>query len=289
MREDAVHRLQHKTMRLVLDKNNITSFIKLGNRRDVRSGVVNRLTRVLEQGLHFETPLVTNLVGKKHRLLDGNHRIEAIETYLKKHPGRKVEVGIHYYNDLSIEEERNIYTKWNLGTKQNTNDFVKQYWDTIPLVKMLAKEFPWKVGPTWSTKSMEFKTLVSGYLTIENPTYSGGYRGSAQNFIEEARGLTEKDYKNIRAFLAEYMSVFGNPDKKSMHYRQAVFYSMFKIWHDNMSRFAYDAMLKVMVKIRNHERVVYYSSMGGTRENCQQCRLDLLRVLNANRTRNKLI
>ena len=46
---------------------------------------------------------------------------------------------------------------------------------------------------------------------------------------------------------------------------------------------------KVFLRLRGHERVVYYQSFGGTREITLQCRRDLLNVINGMRTRNLFV
>jgi len=284
MRDDGVNRLSAKSTKILLSKQNLNCLTILDNRRDIRKAVVNKLLRVLEEGKHFETPLMTNKVKDKHRLLDGNHRKEAIECYLQKHPNRKVEISIFYYDGLTPKQEKEMYTKWNLGTKQNTNDFVKQYWNNIPLTQLMTKkDFPYLVNHVWSNKAIEFKSLVAGYLTIYNEKFCGGFSGSAMAFIKKSQELDMKDYNKIKAFLSEYISIFGLPNKKNPHYKQAVFYSLYRIWLDNHKKVNPERMKNAFIRLRGHERVIYYQSWGGTREVTIRCRFDLLSVINGNR------
>ena len=287
MQENSVSRLLAKINKVVLDKDNIDSmFVKLMNRRDIRGSVVNKLVTLLEKGEHFETPLMTNRVNGTDRLLDGNHRVEAISKYLLKHPNRKVEVNIFYYENLDEEAEREIYTKWNLGTKQNINDFVKQYWDTIYIVRLIETptlNFPCKISHVWRNNTIEFKTLIGAYLTKENRVFTGNFSGNATEFIKKSQALNEKDYALLKVFMNEYIDVFGRPDKKNMHYKSAVFNSIMRIWLDNRMNVTMPQMKNGLIKLRGHERVVYYSSLGGTRDNTKQCKTDLVNVLNGNR------
>lgn len=289
MRKDGVNKLTAKYSKTTLRKGDIEkNFTKLMNRRDIRNAIVSKLFRLLEQDGHFETPLMTNVVNGKQRLLDGNHRIEAIERYLTKYPQRKVEINIFYYEKLSEEEEKEIYTKWNLGTKQTTNDFVKQYWNSIPIAKMFDNmNFPFGVSHIWTAKAMEFKTLVGAYLTKNTPTFQGGFQGSAIKFIEKAKELDVKDFKVLSTFMKEYIEIFGVPNKRNAHYKQSVFYSLMRIWNDNSTIVGYETMRNALIRLRGHERVIYYSSLGGTREICVQCRKDLLDVMNGRR-KNKI-
>jgi hypothetical protein len=283
MHSKSITTLKSKYCKITLDNENVDDMFEfLGNRRDIRGGVVNRLVKVLEDGDHFETPLMTNLVRKRHRLLDGNHRIEAVKKYLQKYPNRKIEVFVFYYTNLNPDMEKQMYTKWNLGIKQNTNDFVRQYWDDIPLAQLFVgdEKMPCKVGPKWAKGTMEFKTLLAGYLTKDKENWEGAYYGSAMDFIEECQGFGHKAFAELKQFLQEYTLVFGIPNNKNIHYKQAVFFSLIKIWCDNKAQKGPDAIQRAFKRLFMHERVQYYSTMGGTRENCKFCRKDLLDVIN---------
>ena len=285
MKDNSINRLDVKARKLILNKDNIKNFVKLSNRRQLRTGVINKLIKLLEKGNHFETPLVTNFVNGKHRLLDGNHRIESIEKYLGNHNKRKVECWVMYYEDLTEEEEKKEYTKWNSGTKQNANDFIKQYWDECPIVNKIKKV---NVTPNWGSQSIEFKALISAYLSY-SPTskYNGSYQfGGTMALIEKCKELGNDDAKIIDAFMVEYQQVFGLPDRKNLHYRKPIFSGLFNIWLQNYSNFSPVEMRKSFTKVRGHERVVYYSTMSSTKEICMVARDDLLRVRNSHRSKN---
>ena len=292
MRENAVSRLSAKYTKVTLNKRNISRlFVKMTNRRDIRHSVVNKLFRILEKGEHFETPLMTNKKNGSNRLLDGNHRIEAIEKYLNRYPNRKVEVCIFYYDNLNENQEREIYTKWNLGTKQNTNDFVKQYWDKIPITKMMKVQngFPYPVSHVWTSKAIEFKTLVNCYLDKDNPIFNGGFRGTSTAFIEKSQKLGRADFTVLSAFLYEYIEIFGLPSKKNAHYKKSVFHAIMRLWLDNHATVGVQPMRNALIRLRGHERVIYYQSIGSAREFTQQCRVDLLNVINGNRKLNLFV
>ena len=290
MREQT-RRIQATTHKLVLTKDNISKiFVKMGNRRKLRKGIINKLVRVLESGKHFETPLMTNRVNEKERLLDGNHRVEAIEKYLDKYPNMKVEVWVFSYDNLNTDDEKKMYTIWNLGTKQNTNDYIKQYWNDISIVKkMRSNGFPCDVSPFWTSSSIEFKILVAGYLGTKESVYNGGFTGNPMEFIELSKQLDEKDYNIIKSFLKEYISVFGNPDKKNPHYSQSIFCGLFRIWSDNLHQRTFEEINNAFIKLRGHERVIYYCSLGWGRQIANQCRIDLLNAINNNRTKNLFV
>jgi hypothetical protein len=260
-------------------------FETLDNRRDIRKPVVNKLYNLLTEGLHFETPIMTNIRKDKHRLLDGNHRIEAIKRYLSDYPNRKVEVWEFAYNDLSDQDEKEMYTKWNLGQKQTTNDFVKQYWDDIPLTRYI-NSFPYPVTHSWTSNSIEFKLLVSGYLTKLENKFSGGFFGKAVEFINLAIKLDKSDADKMRAFLTDYISVFGYPDKKNMHYEAAFFHSMIRIWLDNLQSKNQESIRSAFKKLRGSAIAANCIQGGGTSRNCMTTHELILQALNASRKQN---
>ncbi len=290
MREDGVNRIQAKIEKKILDKNNVNDvFVRLDNARDIRRSQVNKIVLALESGGHYEVPLMTHKKGEKHRLLDGNHRHEAIIKYLERHPKRKVETEIKYYIGLTEEEERKMYTKWNSAVRPTVNDFIKQYWDKIPITNIMKKSFCWNVSHCWSTSTIEFKALVGAYLTKEDVDFRGGVTGTPQEFVDLSKTLGHKDVNVMDSFLKDYISIFGNPDKKNIHYKHNIFNAMFRIWLDNLGRISYSNMNKAFRRVRMCPTVVSYTQGGGSRDACIQCRIDLLRVMNVGRKSNLFI
>ena len=278
-----IHRLGASYTKAMIGKADTQMFVVLGNRRDIRQGTVAKLRRLLEAGEHFDTPLMANVKAGKLRLLDGNHRLEAIKLFLEKYPDNKVEIGIFCYKDLDEDTERLIYTKWNLGTKQTVNDFIKQYWNKIPLALKFNGNFPYRIKPKWSGNAMEFKMFVQAYRGTVNETYKGSKSQGALEFIQWCQGLGDADYTMLKSFLTEYMSVFGNPSKRNMHYHGNLFPAIMHIWRWNSTKVNPNRMIQSLSKLRGHERIVYYSSFRPSREVSIMAHRDILNVLNGRR------
>ena len=279
-----------KVEKVVLSKDNVKNFVKLSNRRDIRGTTVRRLLGILNRGGHFETPLMVNRITDKFRLVDGNHRHEAIEEYLRQHPEGKVECWTFIYDNLNVQQEREMFTKWNSGMKQTTNDFVKQYWTTMPITKSFKTDwFAYPVMHIWTANAIEFKTLLVGYMARFSPDFQGGFQGSAFDFIEAVKELGEKDAKIINAFLKEYIEIFGRPSKQNMHYRQAAFYAMFRIWLDNAPNKNPEQMRAAFQRVKGCYTVVNYFKLGGTRENVKMCAKQLLAHINGSKKNNLFV
>jgi len=265
---------------MIMGKDEIENLEPLDCKRQVRSSNVSKLRRLLEAGKHFETPFVCNKVGKKWRLLDGNHRFEALRQFFDKFPARRVQVAVCYYEDLDADEERNIFTIWNLGTKQTTNDFVKLHWDEIPITKLMKKpSFPWNVSPYPSPNTIEFKLLTAPYL-VKDSQYDYRFHGSAHDFIEAAKLLGKDDLPVLKQFLQEYIELFGQPEKGNIMYRPCNFIATMRIWLNNRTQVTPDKMKKRLSKLRNCERSVYWSGQSNNTDSVRQCFKDFLEVVN---------
>lgn len=288
MRSDSISRIGYKTTKVVVTKANLGDFFILMNRRDIRWGKVKSMVTELRAGNHFEVPWLTNLCNNKHRLIDGNHRYEAVKAYIEAFPDRKVEVTLHYYEDLSTQEEREEYTKWNKGTKQNTNDFVKQYWSAIPIIKLMQTSFPCKISHVWSGNAIEFSLLTKPHLARNAENYQGTFSGSAEEFIIEVKKLGTGDYQLLKSFMSEFIQAFGVPSRQNMHYKPLNFAVLYKLWYDNRKVITFVDMQKVFARLRNSPLIVQFSTVSG-REQAVTLRQQLLLAVNRTRTKNPLV
>ncbi|HSU72921.1 MAG TPA: hypothetical protein VLJ21_03675 [Candidatus Binatia bacterium] len=216
-------------------------FVRLPNARKLSQGVVNELFERLIDGHTIVQPFVVNEVGGKWRLLDGNHRMEAIRKYLAANPTHRVEINIVKYDNLGEQEEKDVFTEWNLGRKQSTNDVVRQYWKDIPLAKhfeKLDKEGKLVVGvaPYPGNTTVAFYRAVGAYLAATKPTFAGGYIGDPWHFIDEAMELDAGDAHKIAAFLSDFVAAFG-PWKNNLWSKTTPFAALMKIWYDNYEHF----------------------------------------------------
>jgi len=209
-------------------------FEVLENRRNISAHQVNSILRSLEEGKHFDAPFVVNEVKGCNRLLDGNHRYEAMKIYLEKNPANKIEITIHSYDNLEESDERLLYTRYNQGKKQSTNDFVQQYKSTIKIWKIIQKDkLPIDVTVYPSKNSLGFYKLIGSYLAAIKPgSFVGDFGGKPLDFISEVQNLKKSDVVQIREFLKEFLLAFG-PFRNNPWYSTTPFKAVFRIWMSN--------------------------------------------------------
>lgn len=230
--------LGYFTEKVVVTKHNIDKFEFLTNtRRQINRTTLNKLYNLLKDNIHFDTPIMCNMINgsQKYRLLDGNHRMEAIKKFLEKNPDKSVEVLVCLYKNLDEDEEKTLYTKWNLGKKQSIHDVLQQYRDEIPLWSFVSKKsFPCRVRIYADKDSLPFKDLLVGYRSGIADNFDGGMTPSAFKLKDEARDLEHpgRVANTMEEFINVYQNSFGNI-QKGKYTKTSVFYSIFRIWLDN--------------------------------------------------------
>jgi hypothetical protein len=249
----SVLNLECKTFRRELTAADIDPttgiFERMDNARKIAPGTVAKLLAKMLSGETIEQPLVVNKRSERWRLIDGNHRYLAIAKYLAMEPTHRVETTITEYEGLSDDEEKAIYTEWNLGRKQSTNDVVQQYWDEIPIVNDFEKlnsqgRLPVSVTPYPCPTSINLYRLAGAYLSAIRPTFPGGYTGSAFEFVDEVQKLGLRDATLMAEFMRDLITALGawknNPFGKT-----TPFNALMRIWLDNRERFTPDKLQRI--------------------------------------------
>lgn len=279
------HEISWKYTKMKLDIDTLADFETLANRREIRPGNLQKLIRLLREGKHFETPFMANKKGNKYRLLDGNHRLEAVKSYLEQFPQNSVEIGLCYYENLDEEREKEIFAKWNSGSKQSANDIVKLYWNDMPITQFLRKpDFPLNVTPYQgrNASTLHFGTLVKPYLAKDTPQIM--FVGTSLDLVEKARQLGKADFKVMHQFVSEYIQVFGLPSNINPMYRGTNFAAVMRLWLNNYKNFTPEIMMKRLARLRGHERAIFWSTQANNFGSWEQCLKDFKQVVNRGMT-----
>lgn len=260
----------------------------LQNRRKISTGTVKNICDQLKNGVHFESPIVVNKIDGEYRIVDGNHRYEAIKKFLKENLTSSVRVRLALYENLTIDDEKEIYTRWNKGRKQSTNDVVQQYEEDIAVFKHLTDTEP-VIDVYGANGNLSFFRAIGAYLAAQDDVFRGGYIGSAFEFVDEAMKLKKKDADVIRAFLIDFGSVFGpNGSGKNSWYKTTPFTAVFKIWFDNRELVNPEKMQQILGKLASDGSSRNWHAQGGSVV-CVNARHAYLNTINANRRLNLFV
>jgi len=266
-------------------ENNNGKFEVLTNRRKILPSIVNTLTKNLVNDVHFDTPFTVNLRNGTYRLLDGNHRWEACKRFLIATQTAKVQITLHIYEDLTDEQERQVYTKWSKGRKQSTNDVVKQYENEVPILAKLKQKFPCKVSIYGGANAISFYKLVQSYFSSRMDKYQGDGFGTAFDFVAKAQGLGTGDLQLMTAFMTDFLAAFG-PIKNNRFLRTTPFSAIMRIWMDNRKNIPYTTMqLMFKRKLLNDKRADDLGSLSG-RSSSVYVRDQYILLLNQGRNNN---
>jgi len=237
--------------KIVLDKESIKKFyMDTATRRQIRKGQVNQLIKHLIAGGHFSSPLVVNEIKKINKLIDGNHRTEAVTDIVSSTDKEfSIEVWVAVYKNLTIDEEREVYREWNSGVKQSASDFLKAHWESIPLRKELLSKLPVSIYGTKDT--MPIKAFVGHQIFAkrEREHFEGGYSNGIFQVVEDFKNLEMKDIKLLEEFYKLISSIIGEYYDKAPYYTTTSIGALYRIWYDNREKISKDKMQKAFKKV----------------------------------------
>lgn len=217
----------------VIDSKNINKFEVLADRRMIRNSQVKKILKTLKKGGHFESPIVVNEKGKKWRIIDGNHRIEAMKGFFIKFPEKKIEVNFAVYRDLSEIEERDVFRIWNVGMKQTPDDFLQVHASEVPILEKMETDFPVKISRYTVPNAIKISTLLKAYLGCKKLQQPTSYTVSGERFIACAKEMDSKDYKWLKRFVENMRVKVGLPDKTNPWFRAGLLAPVMRIVYDN--------------------------------------------------------
>jgi hypothetical protein len=231
--------MDYKVEFLSIDKSTLN---KLETDEEMRRRIVQthvkRLKKALKEGEHFHAPLVVNRNNGTLRLIDGNHRYEAIKEWIEADEKNKTEVLLVIYDGLSEKEEREVFRKWNSGRKQSSDDFVKMHRKEIPILKKMQHDFPVqvKIYPLNENENgLHFSSVMKAYLMAkEDSPNLKTFVGGPQKFVEEVKELDDEDYDKVKNFVSFFTETFGTMRKKNFYQTTSMLNCLMTLYFDNV-------------------------------------------------------
>lgn len=246
-----------------LDSNNIDEFVLLENKRRIRSLQVSKLRKLIQSGEHFDSPIVVSRNGKL-RVIDGSHRMSAIRKAIELDPDFKIEVVLVTYKDLDEKQEREIFNRWNIGTRQSSDDFVKMHAKEIGILKKFEKDFPVGVSIYREPEKLHFKLLVGSYIAAKKSRF-GGYSGSNEQFVADSKDLDGKDYEFLKKYVSEFLnSVEGSLDRSNIWLKTTPFGAIAYLYYHNRDKVDSNEFWdRFKRKVKSDSQVIQLSLSGG--------------------------
>jgi hypothetical protein len=214
----ATDTLSFKSRRLSINASTIKTLARMENPRPLRESHVLHLVRVAKAGKPFEGCFVVNDVGgggrERFRLIDGNHRLEAVKRVLQDDPSFRMEVEFHIYDHLTEVQEIDLFDRVNRVTNVTNLDRLTNRRAHIPIMAMMEGDFPFTVtfrqGPI--KEGMSGFSLLKAYVDRHRPWRRVGVDADArQKFFQALAALGPKDHAALKAFGDAFLKGFGQP------------------------------------------------------------------------------
>lgn len=210
----------YETKVVEITSKDLSQFSKFHIKRDLHPKAVEKiLSRVKENNRVFGV-IVINIRDGERRVIDGNHRFKAIETYLKLNPNEVVKATFDIYKNLSDEEEKEVYLNRNDVETQTKMDFVQtQCYDTFIYQSLIDKKkhFPFVVCLRNSKAAskinhISLQRLIEPYILRNSRSFRSV---KTDELLASIRSMDEKDFENLYEFAGMYVDLFGSPEPKT--------------------------------------------------------------------------
>lgn len=228
--------LDYEVEMAYITKRSVRSLI-IVNPRKVRKEQVKSIYFGLVNGKHFESPLVINRVkGYTMQIVDGQHRKLAMDKYFEKFPDARIQVALAVYKSLKDEEVREIYRKWNISIRQNTDDFINSYKDSIPVFDRIINIFGCSVYG--SSSKIKMRDLINAYIASYEKPYKGGEKKTKIDFVKYMQNMTDEDINKIIKVYNILQEIFNSNKVKDFAklsaFKNIVFRSLYYIVANNI-------------------------------------------------------
>ena len=211
--------LDYTIIKVYLTKESVEN-PEIVNPRKIHIAQVNSIYQALLKGKHFDSIFVVNNLDNQNRIIDGNHRMMALKKYFENNPNVKIPVYFATYRNLNEDQEREIFTRWNISITQGTDDFINSYKETIPMYARFISELPCSVYGSYS--KMKLRDLVNAYSASFEKPYQGGESKTKMNLIRYIQRLKDKDMNVLVENFNIVREIFDDGNKKDWR-NQAAF------------------------------------------------------------------
>ncbi len=207
-------------------------YIKQSNRRMIRKGHVEKLANALAEGTHFALPIAVVKKGQKWEIIDGNHRIEALNIFFKRFPTQKHDIWEMQFDSKDAMKNTELFVKLNSGAIVTIDDMIKQHEHLPAVTKLLDLKNVSVYGAT-DDEPVKVRILLN-CLHYGKAAMSKTLTRS--QIPDVLLNLGTKDVNDLDIFIKKYKTWFGelirdNPNTSSLN---MVIVS--RIWFHNRNR-----------------------------------------------------
>lgn len=213
-----------------VDITNFDQFVITDYRRKIREGPSLLLAQALAKDHTFQNPLhVNKTIDGKYRIIDGNHRIEAVRVCFRRDPQAQFDIPLAIHENLTESEERDLFDELAKTVNQTMHDYIRIHFEEVPLFKKIDHEFSVPVSIYSQRTGLTFGSLIRFWYSRESaiPKTIG-----KQDTILFAKSSI-KDYSEMSTFFQYYKNFFGNPSQSNPYWKYYVTWTLGSIYFRN--------------------------------------------------------
>ena len=227
----------YTTRTIKINARSIKKFVRPEWHRVYRHHHVTRIAKAYLEGVHPSEPITVNEKRSKYTILNGNHRIKALLEVLKVRPEFTIDMTLIVYRDLSLDQQKTLYSVINAVTPENAHDRLKaEMYKTEILDLFETQPFPFNLKFRNITKSernvMTMSMLLLPYIGRNHPSFSFTVRHAVSTGVIKTLGL--EDFKRMRSFAKSLVEIIGEPNRNNLFACYNIVAPLAKIFYTNV-------------------------------------------------------
>lgn len=278
MTEQKIIKKQYSIKPFTITSNTINQFDIIPNRRLISELQVRKIHGVILNGKNPIGILIVNKRGDRMRLIDGNHRIEAVKryySYKKSYLNTKIECVLKVFENLTDDEERQVYSDEARRRNESFEDRLNMYKDTIQFWKNIqdpSNQFPCKISIYKQKESIRFRLLLDSLITTKDSS-PGSYSPQSlrkDDIVKFALNIDWDDFLLVKTFVTFFKKVFGEITLNNVYMRNQMYLPLFDIWVKNRYKVNEETLVRRFQRVINKPDIIQFVST-----NCREINIKI--------------
>lgn len=292
---------EYKIDKFVINSQSLHDFEIMENRRMISDVHVGKIRQTLIDGKNPVGVLIVNKKNGKMRLIDGNHRIEAVKRFFefRKEENRPdIECTLKIYENLSEDEEKEVYSNEAKRRNESHEDRLNLYKDSLTFWNLISgkldnalDKFPINVSIYSSVRSIKFRTILDMIYSSKKGKERGFNPSNLkkEEIIEFAHNCLYDDFISLKNFFNVFKESFGNIGENNLYCRKSILVPLYDIYVKNQDITDTKQVIERFKNIPGKGDVIMYVNMGNNKEVIQKIRELLLNHINKGYSTNKFL
>ena len=284
-----IRKREYKIEKFTLTVDNVNNFVIMENRRLISDGQVRKIHGALLEKKNPVGILIINRINGKDRLIDGNHRIEAVKRffeYKKSYATVKIECTLKVYENLTPEEEKQVYLDEAKRRNESHEDRLNMSKDDITFWKLLndkLDKFPCEVTIYKTVNGLRFKVILKAIKTSKRGP-DAAFDAQSLNkdeVVPFAKSLEYEDYVAFKNFMDLFIKTFGQVAKTNLYAKSQYFIPLWDIYIQNIQYKDDKTFNERFARVISRADIMSYANLA-TRDGIARIRELMLNYMNKN-------